>query len=465
MKVYHRAYRFVSRMGWKHWLAILAVSMYLLDYFGIFLKLKSRSYRREYTYPLEGRILSYVDEMKRGDKPSMRPIYSHNYRILKNPKHKCLDEDGAQYVPLRLIYIVKSAVEHFEQRKIIRKSWGYEKRFADVPIRTVFLLGLTDDIHFQAQIENEHMEYQDLIQGNFMDRYYNNSIKTAMGIRWAAEQCARARFYMFVDDDYYVSTKNMLRFLRNPVGYPKYLEEDVISFDEDTMQLPRKRHRRSDQVREENAAYNDYLDFQKIAYDTLNESDVIIKSDNGTEISDDNVDKSDDFDSKKSVRNLTSSGDVIKKENLTDDVVFKSRKLNQLVDFDLPEDVRLFAGQVFPDSSPMRHRSSKWFVTLDEYPFDRYPPFITAGAYVLSRAALIDMYYTSYFTKLFRFDDIWLGMIAKKADIEPFHSSEFYLWRKPYTVRSYRYVVASHGFENGEELFKVWEEQKMAGNA
>ena len=24
-------------------------------------------------------------------------------------------------------------------------------------------------------------------------------------------------------------------------------------------------------------------------------------------------------------------------------------------------------------------RSSKWYVTLEEYPFDRYPPFITAG--------------------------------------------------------------------------------------
>ena len=33
----------------------------------------------------------------------------------------------------------------------------------------------------------------------------------------------RSRFYMFVDDDYYVSTRNLLRFLRNPVNFPKYL--------------------------------------------------------------------------------------------------------------------------------------------------------------------------------------------------------------------------------------------------
>jgi hypothetical protein len=436
MKIYQRALRLVSRLRWKHWLAVVAISVYLLDYFGIFLQIKSRSYRKEYTYPLEGRVLSYVDEMKRGDKPAVRPIYNHNYRILKNPKHKCLDEGGVQYVPLRLVYVVKSAIPHFEQRKIVRQTWGYEKRFSDVPIRTVFLIGQTEDINHQTQIEEENLEFQDLIQGNFMDMYYNNSIKTAMGIRWAAEQCARARFYMFVDDDYYVSTRNLLRFLRNPVGYPKYLEEDVISFDDDTLQYPKKRPRRSDLSAEENHVYNDYVDFKSIAYEdnNANESDTIVgkTSDNDNNVtssdyknvtSDDNSTASDikrvkgvindDVDNStvsdkaeddKTVAN-DSNADVnaiseddiadvnAMSENIVDDdsVVFKSRKLNQLVDFDLPEDVRLFAGEVFPDSSPLRHKSSKWYVTLEEYPFDRYPPFITAGAYVLSRAALIDM--------------------------------------------------------------------------
>ena len=76
------------------------------------------------------------------------------------------------------------------------------------------------------------------------------------------------------------------------------------------------------------------------------------------------------------------------------------RHLNQLVDFDLPDDVRLFTGFVFPRSRPHRHKSSKWFVGLDEYPYDFWPPYVTAGAYVLSREALIDMYFTSYYTKV-----------------------------------------------------------------
>lgn len=87
------------------------------------------------------------------------------------------------------------------------------------------------------------------------------------------------------------------------------------------------------------------------------------------------------------------------------------------------------------------------------------------GAYVLSRHALIDMYYTSYFTKLFRFDDIWMGLVAKKADLDPFHCDEFHFYRKQYSVRGYKYTVASHGFSDHKELDRVWNQQKEAGNA
>ena len=202
-----------------------------------------------------------------------------------------------------------------------------------------------------------------------------------MGLRWAVESCPKSRFYMFVDDDYYVSTRNVLAYLRNPLNYPGYLQEDVISFDEEEY--------------------------------------------------------------KKQI----------------------GRKLHQLVDFDLPDDVRLFSGFVFPRSRPMRHKWSKWFVDLLEYPFDFWPPYVTAGAYILSRDGLVEMYYTSYYTRMFRFDDIWLGLIAKKAGLEPVHNSEFYFSAPQYTVNRYKYVIASHGFSDPQQMLNIWNQQKEAGHA
>jgi hypothetical protein len=94
-----------------------------------------------------------------------------------------------------------------------------------------------------------------------------------------------------------------------------------------------------------------------------------------------------------------------------------------------------------------------------------WPPYVTAGAYVLSCEALFDMYYASFYTKHFRFDDIYLGLVAKKAKIEPYHCTQFHYYKKEYNVFSYRHVVASHGYDDPNELLEVWNEQRSAGNA
>lgn len=140
------------------------------------------------------------------------------------------------------------------------------------------------------------------------------------------------------------------------------------------------------------------------------------------------------------------------------------RDKRESFDFELPSDVRLFAGFVIV-SAPHRHKTSKWYVSLSEYPYHLWPPYVTAGAYMLSREALLDMYYASMYTKHFRFDDIFLGLTAKKADIEPFHCEEFHFYKKDYAKYNYKYVISSHGYGNPEEMLKVWNEQRSMGNA
>lgn len=142
----------------------------------------------------------------------------------------------------------------------------------------------------------------------------------------------------------------------------------------------------------------------------------------------------------------------------------KDRIKRQVFDFELPEDVRLFAGYVFV-SAPHRHKTSKWYVSLKEYPYHMWPPYVTAGAYIVSREALLDLYYASMYTKHFKFDDVFLGLVAKKADIEPFHCPEFHFYKKEYTRYNYKYVISSHGYDDPDELLQVWNEQKAMGNA
>lgn len=383
----------LNKIRLKYLIPSIILAVFLIDLSGLLLHWYEKDYETQFNYPLKGDIRKYMEQLRMGRELEQVPINEHNYIIRTWSKSKCAEKSGEFQKNIRLVYIVKSAIEHFNRRQVIRKTWGFERRFADVNIRTVFLLGthpqssdkIGEEDEIQKKINDEYRDFGDIVQGNFIDSYYNNTIKTMMGLRWAAEACPKARFYAFVDDDYYVSTRNMLRFLRNPVNYPTYLEDPVISFDD-------------------------------IPSDTARGPDG-------------------------------------------------RRKLHQVIDFDLPDDAVLYAGFVF-HSPPHRHKTSKWYLPLEEYPYHLLPPYVTAGAFVLSNPALKDFYYGSYFVKRFRFDDVFMGLVAKKLEIEPFHCPEFHFYKKPYTPgHAYRYTVASHGFSDPEELDRVWNKQKEFGNA
>ncbi|CAG2162220.1 unnamed protein product, partial [Oppiella nova] len=128
-------------------------------------------------------------------------------------------------------------------------------------------------------------------------------------------------------------------------------------------------------------------------------------------------------------------------------------------------DGRLYSGYLFPQSSPLRHKTSKWFVTLEEYPYSLYPPYITAGAFVLSNTSLIDMYFASFYTKHFRFDDIYVGILAKKLSIIPKHNPNFHFWTLSYSAVTFEDVIASHGFRDSNKLLISWSQQKSLGFA
>ncbi|EFA03672.1 Beta-1,3-galactosyltransferase brn-like Protein [Tribolium castaneum] len=343
-------------------LAYGACFLTVLYYFGVFTHLFESEFKHHFRYPYDGDIEELVQQLRSNATPKVPPINTYNFRFAKSSSNKCKNVEN-----LRLVFLVKSAPEHFDRRLAIRSSWGFEHRFSDVEIRTVFLLGERSDATSQLKIRKEFESYKDIVQANFTDDYYNNTYKTMMGFTWAARFCPNARFYMFVDDDYYVSTKNLLRFIRNPTAYPNYLEPA------------------------------------------------------------------------------------------------KQRKLHQY-DFDLDVNVRLYAGFVFV-SAPHRHRTSKWYVSLSEYPYDMWPPYVTAGAYVVSREALLDMYYASFYTKHFKFDDIYVGLLAYKCKIEPYHCDQFYFNKLGYNFEDYKYLVATHGYGDPFELVKVWTQQRAKNSA
>jgi beta-1,3-galactosyltransferase / beta-1,3-N-acetylglucosaminyltransferase len=303
--------------------------IFLVNYSGLLTHLFEKSFKENFHYPFDGDVLSQCYLLRHGQKPEVEPINNQTFSYRRNNGKKCMDEFGKSPLNPHLIIVVKSKFDNFERRNAIRNSWGFEKRFSDVIIRTVFSLGIDKDTHdgkpsdVQRLIDLEANRFNDIIQFNFIDTYFNNTLKTVNNLRWCKENCIRSKFYLFVDDDFYVSIKNILAFLRNPVDYPEYLEE-----------------------------YKEQL-------------------------------------RKLNQRKILSNNSEIVNRNL----------LN--LNMELPHDVKLFSGFVF-NSAPHRHKSSKWYVSWDEYPYDQWPTYITAGSFILSREALQEMYCASLYTKHFR---------------------------------------------------------------
>jgi hypothetical protein len=108
----------------------------------------------------------------------------------------------------------------------------------------------------------------------------------------------------------------------------------------------------------------------------------------------------------------------------------------------------LYAGYRF-DTSPFRNRLHKHFVSLSVYPFSAYPPYISAGAVVLSSVTARKMLYASHFVRYFPYDDIYAGIIAHLLGIEPTHDERFRFWQGwRYDRKDFVDVVAAHGFSD-----------------
>lgn len=191
-------------------------------YFGVFTHLFELDYYTEFEYPLETNILKCVMNVQSGNSDQLPCIKINplKYELLLANNNKC-DKN------IHLLILVKSSINNFDRRRIIRKTWGTENRFSDVLTRTVFMLGKSNDIDLEKRIKDEHRQYGDIVQYDFIDQYFNNTIKTLNAMKWASTYCNNSRFYFFSDDDMYVSIKNLIRYLRNPIEYPHYLSKEV----------------------------------------------------------------------------------------------------------------------------------------------------------------------------------------------------------------------------------------------
>ncbi|XP_069803595.1 UDP-GlcNAc:betaGal beta-1,3-N-acetylglucosaminyltransferase 7-like [Dendropsophus ebraccatus] len=151
------------------------------------------------------------------------------FPLLLNHPEKCQGD-------VHLLIVVKSIIEQHDRREAVRRTWGKEKEVDGKKIKTLFLLGTTsigkDHRNLQRLIEQENQIYGDILQWDFMDTFFNLTLKEVNFLKWFHIYCPNVEFIFKGDDDIFVNTENILDFLafkKEDSLLPSLFVGDIIS--------------------------------------------------------------------------------------------------------------------------------------------------------------------------------------------------------------------------------------------
>ncbi|XP_012495531.1 PREDICTED: beta-1,3-galactosyltransferase 5 [Propithecus coquereli] len=122
------------------------------------------------------------------------------------------DMDCRQDPPF-LVLLVTSSHQQLHARMAIRQTWGRERTVNGKPVKALFLLGTTGSEADARAVAEESQQHRDIIQKDFVDTYYNLTLKTMMGVEWVHHFCPQATFVMKTDSDMFINVHYLTELL------------------------------------------------------------------------------------------------------------------------------------------------------------------------------------------------------------------------------------------------------------
>ncbi|XP_042272391.1 UDP-GlcNAc:betaGal beta-1,3-N-acetylglucosaminyltransferase 7 [Thunnus thynnus] len=154
-------------------------------------------------------------------------LYRHcrYFPMLLNHPDKCSGE-------IYLLMVIKSVATQHDRREVIRKTWGKEQVVDGKRIKTLFLLGKPSNeaerANHQKLVEYEDYIYRDILQWDFLDSFFNLTLKETHFLKWFHTYCPRVRYVFKGDDDVFVSVENIVEFLESSNHAKNLFVGDVI---------------------------------------------------------------------------------------------------------------------------------------------------------------------------------------------------------------------------------------------
>lgn len=113
-----------------------------------------------------------------------------------------------------LFLVIKSQFGYVERRAVIRSIWGRAGDWVrGQQLKLVFFLGVVGFVFLVQLLVYESREFDDILQWDFVEDFFNLIFKELYLQRWVAVVCFQVYFMLKGDDDVFVYVFNVFEFL------------------------------------------------------------------------------------------------------------------------------------------------------------------------------------------------------------------------------------------------------------
>ena len=128
-------------------------------------------------------------------------------KFIIDKKNFCSKEHG---FGLDLLVMVITSPSNFDARQAIRQTWG---GFAvERGSKLLFVVGHSSSFEINVKLKQEDNQYEDILQAQFEDAYYNLTLKSLAIVNWVADNCEKVKYVLKIDDDMFVNMQLLVDF-------------------------------------------------------------------------------------------------------------------------------------------------------------------------------------------------------------------------------------------------------------
>ncbi|XP_063797591.1 beta-1,3-galactosyltransferase 2-like [Pseudophryne corroboree] len=132
--------------------------------------------------------------------------------------------------------------------------------------------------------------------------------------------------------------------------------------------------------------------------------------------------------------------------------------VNKLLKPNQPPRTNYFTGCLMENYHPIRDKNSKWYMSPDIYPDNKYPPFCSGTGYVFSGDLAQKIVNISSIIRWLPLEDVYIGLCLDKLGVKPVAPpkyTDFNAWRVKYSDCKYNQIVTSHMW-SPEDIILKW---------